>query len=115
MSWSFHELVTDGDEPNQKHYSLSGEIIILHVAELKPALLDAIGPNQQLEIDLSSVTELDGAGVQLMLYAKQEAKRRESELVFSRHSEPVLELIDLFNLGQEFGDPVLITRGAHNL
>lgn len=114
MSWDFRELVVDGPS-DQKHYSLSGEIIILHVAEMRSALLEVIVPEQQLEIDLSSVTEIDGAGVQLLLFAKQEAKRRASELIFSRHSEPVLELIDLFNLGQDFGDPVLITAEAQSL
>lgn len=114
MSWDLRALTVDAAEPNKKHYGLSGEIIILHVAELKPAVLETIVPGQLLEIDLSSVTEIDGAGMQLLLFAKQEAQRCASELVFSMHSEPVLELIDLFNLGQEFGDPVVITRGAHN-
>lgn len=115
MSWNLREIVVHAGMPDQKLYGLSGEIIILHVAELKPALLEVIEPEQEIEIDLSSVTEIDGAGVQLLLFLKEEARRCDCELVFAKHSEPVLELIDLFDLGQDFGDPVLITTGATTL
>lgn len=110
MSWDFRELDTGTDQ--QANYALSGEIIILHVAELKLVLVNAITQHTQIDIDLSAVTEMDGAGVQLLLFAKKEAQRHDCDLVFSRHSGPVLDLMDLFNLGQDFGDPVLITTGG---
>lgn len=112
MSWELRELGHDAAEPEKRHYGLSGEIIILHVAEQTPALLNVIAPEHRVDVDLSAVTEIDGAGIQLLLFAKQEAERRQCELAFSSHSDPVLDMIDLFNLGRDFGDPVLITSGA---
>lgn len=110
MSWDFRELDTGTDE--HASYALSGELIILYVAELKPLLMTAIQRKTSIDIDLSAITEIDGAGAQLLLFAKKEAQRQDCDLVFSRHSGPVLDLMDLFNLGQDFGDPVLITTAG---
>lgn len=110
MSWDFRELATSSAD--HASYSLAGEIIILYVAELKPVLVNAIQRQKNVDIDLSAVTEMDGAGAQLLLFAKREAQRQGCDLVFSRHSGPVLDLMDLFNLGQDFGDPVLITTAG---
>jgi anti-anti-sigma factor len=88
---------------------LAGELTIYQAKAIKTTLLAAIGSQPRLEIDLSQVTGIDTAGVQLLLLAKREASRRGGELRLAGHSEPVIKVIDLLNIGGELGDPLVMT------
>jgi ABC-type transporter Mla MlaB component len=61
-NWSYDDATQAGT------LTLQGELTIRHVNELKSALLDALDGVQQITVDVSSTTEADVAGVQL-LYA----------------------------------------------
>ena len=89
---------------------ICGEFTIFTAQPLKEQLLNAINGAAagDIDIDLSDVTEIDTAGLQLMLMAKREAGAEGKNVRFVRHSDPVLDLIDLCGLGGQFGDPVLI-------
>ena len=52
--------------------------------------------------------ELDTAGVQLLAWIKQEAKRRGKPLTLSAHSPAVVEVFDLLQVAGLFGDPILL-------
>lgn len=90
--------------------SIGGEFTIFTAGEIKKRLLDVVADNrdQEIEIDLSDVTEIDSAGLQLMIMAKKQATSEGKTIRFSRHSDPVLDLLDLCDLAGFFGDPVLI-------
>lgn len=95
--------------------AIRGEFTIFTAQALKEALLTAItsaAGNDEITIDLSEVSEMDTAGLQLMLMAKREAVALGKRLRFVRHSDEVLELIDLCDLAGEFGDPLLIRSRA---
>lgn len=47
--------------------TLAGELHIRFLAELKDVLWQALGTTQELEVDISRVTDLDVAGLQLLL------------------------------------------------
>ena len=85
--------------------TLSGELTIYSVTEIKSALAEVIGKTSAIEVDLAGVTEIDTAGLQLMLIAK---RHPDCELRFVNHPPEVLRLIDLANLGGAFGDPLFI-------
>lgn len=86
--------------------ALTGELTIYTAAEVKAALADAMATGDALEIDLAGITEIDTAGLQLMLIAK----RHPGQAVrFVNHPPAVLRLIDLANLGGAFGDPLFIS------
>jgi anti-anti-sigma regulatory factor len=53
--------------------ALDGELTIYRAADLKVLVLDALRKTRVLEIDLSGVTELDTAGLQVLMLAKQTA------------------------------------------
>lgn len=89
-------------------FRLEGEMNIYHVNTLKDRLLDALDGPSPLEMDLSGITELDTAGLQLLILAKREAARRDKTLRFTAHSPAVLEVVDLCNLSGLFGDPVVL-------
>ena len=78
---------------------------IYRAAELHQALLAHLEQREIVEVDLSGVTELDTAGVQLLLFAKQVAGARNKTLSLRDHSPAVLEVFELLNLAWYFGDP----------
>ncbi|TCD23128.1 STAS domain-containing protein [Pseudomonas sp. IC_126] len=94
--------------------SLVGELCVFHAAELKPRLLTIATTDSDQEIDLAQVSEVDTAGVQLLLLAKREAARAGGRLSYVNHSDPVLEALALLNLAPDFGDPLLmpVDQGA---
>jgi anti-anti-sigma factor len=92
--------------------NISGDMTIYTAAALKDELLAHIAKPGEREIDLSEVTEMDAAGLQLLIMAKREAVRHNQALHFSGHSRSVLEIIDLCNMGAYFGDPIWETEGG---
>lgn len=88
--------------------SLDGEINIYRAAELKTEVLDALRRAPVLEIDLAGVTELDTAGLQVLMLAKRTATEEQRELHLLNHSPAVVDIVEMLNLGAFFGDAVLI-------
>lgn len=88
---------------------IEGELTIFRAMELKPAFV----ANPTLtEIDLSGVTELDSAGVQLLMLAKKTALAEQRELRLVSHSPAVIEVFELLNIGSFFGDPMVMESRA---
>ncbi len=88
--------------------AIDGEITIYVVGELKEALQDTFKEAKEIEIDLSQVTEIDGAGLQLLLAAKVLTIARGSQLRLVAHSTPVLNALALSDLAGFFGDPIVM-------
>lgn len=89
--------------------TLSGEMTIYAAALLKDRLLTAIEDCPELEIDLANVSDIDTAGLQLLILAKRQAIAKDKTLTLTGHSRPVLELLELYNMAAFFGDPMVIT------
>lgn len=87
---------------------LEGELSIYRAGELKQLLLDALYACDDLQLDLGGITEIDSAGVQLLLLIKNEAMRCGKSFSMNRHSPAVIELLELYNLSPWFGDVVVI-------
>jgi anti-anti-sigma factor len=85
--------------------ALEGELTVYTVAEVKETLAKAMESADDIEVDLSGVSEVDTAGVQLMLIAKRSAGKR---IVFSHHPAAVLRLIDLAGLASALGDLMVV-------
>jgi len=90
------------------HWLIEGEMTIYTALQLKEALLAPLDQCADLEIDLAGVTEIDSAGMQLLILAKSEARARGKNVLLSGHSPAVLEVLDLCKLEGFFGDPVLV-------
>lgn len=86
---------------------IDGEMTIYRAAELKGVLLQALRAPRPLEIDLAEVIDIDSAGVQLLMMAKQAARAQGTELRLVRHSPAVLDVFELLDLAGHFGDPLL--------
>jgi anti-sigma B factor antagonist len=92
-----------------KTLDITGEMTIYTAAEQKAQLLAFIESGKSLEINLSQVSELDTAGTQLLILAKQEAAHAKKKLRFVMHSNAVLDVLELANLTAVFGDPLFIS------
>lgn len=84
---------------------LEGDLTIFRAMELKPQLL-ATPPVD--EIDLSGVSELDTAGVQLLMLAKKTALAQQRDVKLVAHSPAVLEVFELLNVAAYFGDHLVM-------
>jgi len=82
---------------------LEGECTIYRAAELKPLLLDALKPSGRVILDLSGVSEIDSAGVQLLLLAKRQAEALSCEFSLSAPSPAVAEVFQVLDLHGQFG------------
>lgn len=89
-------------------FVIEGEMNIYTALALKDRLLSPLDQCADMELDLSGVTDIDSAGVQLLILAKNECGARGKELRITGHSAPVKEIMDLYNLESYIGDPVPI-------
>jgi len=87
---------------------IDGELTIYRALELKQTLLDTVEAQPKVELDLSAVTEIDTAGLQLLMLAKRAAQACQRELRLVGHSPAVLEVFQLFDLAAFFGDPLVV-------
>lgn len=94
-------------------FHVEGEMTIYTAAETKERLMPLLVQCAELEIDLSQVSEMDTAGLQLLILAKRECMSRNGNLHLVGHSPAVLEVLDLCSITAFFGDPVVISSQAH--
>ncbi len=87
--------------------SVEGAVTSHMVGELREAIFPAITRDQEveteIEIDLSRVSEIDLAGLLLMLELKLAASSCGKALRFIEHSRPVAEIMRLSGLADFFG------------
>lgn len=88
---------------------LEGELNIYSVAEIHERIKDVLGSRDEIEIALDGVSDIDTAGLQLMLLTKRMPGK---EVRFVRHSAEVLRIVDLANVGQILGDPLVLGAGV---
>ncbi|HEX7983426.1 MAG TPA: STAS domain-containing protein [Duganella sp.] len=98
----------NGDANEVTRIAIDGELTIYRAADLKVTVLEALRKSRVLEVDLSGVTELDTAGLQVLMLAKNTAAADKRELRLLNHSPAVVEIVEMLNLGAFFGDALLI-------
>mgnify|MGYP001026490973 CR=1 FL=1 len=87
---------------------LDEDMTIYNAMSVKDKLLAALAAGQDLELDLSQVSEIDTSGAQLLIMAKREANRHQKSLRLVAHSAPVRDVLDFYNIVGFFGDPLHI-------
>lgn len=89
---------------------IEGELTVFTVHELKVRLLAALSEGQPLQLDLSGVSEVDGAGIQLLLAAQRQARQQGSAITLRAMPPQVKEALALTDLTHEFdvacGEPL---------
>jgi anti-anti-sigma factor len=100
--------IQTGTHAGSPSLQLEGELTIYAVAEARARLDEALDQGPGLQLNLAGVEELDTAGLQLLVWLKQEARRRGRTLTLFAHSPAVLEVFDLLKVAGLFGDPILL-------
>ncbi len=93
---------------NPPPFCITEDLTIYHVLEHKQKLLDALANTAELELNLAQVSEMDTAGLQLLILLKKEAQRAGKCVRIVAHSQAVSSVIDFCNMAAEFGDPLII-------
>ena len=98
-----------------KHHetAICEDMTIYHAATQKQMLLEALANCEELDLDLSQVSEMDSAGFQILLLAKREALKTNKTMRLTAHSQAVTKLLDLYNMASYFGDPMVIPAKEH--
>ena len=81
---------------------LEGELTIYTVAETLARLRAELAGRSGCSLDLSGVSEVDGAGLQLLLWVKQTSELS-GDFRLSAHSAAVAEVLGLLHLKRRFG------------
>ncbi|MBS1198307.1 MAG: anti-sigma factor antagonist [Proteobacteria bacterium] len=98
----------------QQCLAINDDLTIYNAQTLKQKLVGAINKYKLIELDLSQVSQIDSAGLQLLIFAKRESTRLNKEIRIVAHSKAVQETIDFCNLATDFGDPVIITASENH-
>lgn len=79
------------------HFTIAGELSIYRAAELAQSLAawqaQACGVHTHLSLDLSEVTEMDSAGLQLLLSLLRSAQQAAQTLQIQAANDAVLEVL----------------------
>lgn len=100
------DISSDKDKITVK---VTGEMTIYTASEIMQKLVTVADDEKKLECNVSAVTEIDSAGVQLLMLLKKERQRKGLEMSLTSHSDVVVEIFDLMGLTPYFKDPVLMT------
>jgi anti-anti-sigma factor len=82
-------------------HHLVGELTIHNAAEQKNALLALLEAGEPVDLDASDVTELDTAGLQLLLLLKREAVMAGLDVKLDAPSGAVTDVLAIANLSPE--------------
>jgi anti-sigma B factor antagonist len=93
---------------NECQVVIDGEMTIYTAAELKAQLIPVLTVDKPLRINLANVTEIDSAGVQLLMLAKNSRVAREQHISLTDHSDAVTDVFQLMDLISYFNDPILL-------
>lgn len=105
-----HRHEHDGDASGDiRRVGVGAEMTVRRAQGLKEMLFAALSGHDGIEVDLSEVKRIDTAGMQLLIVLKRESQACGKAVRFVDHSAAVQELMDMYDLGSLFGDPVLIS------
>jgi anti-anti-sigma factor len=92
----------------QVNVLLNDELTIYTVNEFRDLLAEQLNGMTHIVVNLSKVTEMDSAGLQLLFAIKK--LNTEYEVEFIEHSPAVTEVLELCGLLGQLNDSVLILR-----
>ncbi|MDH5518512.1 MAG: STAS domain-containing protein [Gammaproteobacteria bacterium] len=89
---------------------IPADMTIYEAGELKELFESSLSAANCINVSLNNVTEIDTAGIQLMVSLKKNAARDNKVVNFTAHSSAVVSLLDLFDMTTYFGDPIVIEK-----
>ncbi len=94
--------ITKSKDSNRRsgHCSLQleGDMTIYNAAAFKEDLLAYVDDFKEFKLDMSAVSEIDTAGIQLLLQLESKAQEAERTIQLLGCNEEICELLDLYHL-----------------
>jgi len=90
------------DDGDTRRISFQGELTIYQVSALRAELDEMLLAGRCCEADLSQVSELDGAGLQLLAAIKRDLEATQREFRLTASSAAVTRILDLVGLQDWF-------------
>lgn len=88
---------------------IEGELTIYVANEFKQRVQAELDSCEQIDVDLSQVSEIDGSGLQFLIALKKlDNKSSQKKVRFIDHSQIVIETFELLNLSARFDDPMIL-------
>jgi anti-sigma B factor antagonist len=89
---------------NKDHCTIKidGDLTIVQISEYHQQLVDKCLSVTSATVELSDNTELDTAGIQLLISLQQQFQSAGGDLTVRTTGEPSIKVIDLFNLSSQF-------------
>jgi anti-anti-sigma factor len=91
---------------------LTGDLTIYNAAQVAKDLLARVTDGGMIAVDLDGVTEIDSAGVQLLLVTRREVLARGGTFRFLRPSRPVRDVIETFALSDRLAPPAALPAAS---
>jgi anti-anti-sigma factor len=91
-------------------FQLEGELTIYTVEARKDQLLAALDQSSRLELDLSGITEVDTAGLQLLIALERETQHRGVTLTWRAPSQAVIDALEISRLRTAFDNGTLLSQ-----
>jgi anti-sigma B factor antagonist len=85
---------------------VEGNMTIYEAAVDKQVLLGALAKAKELEVDVSSLGEMDTAGLQLLILAKRESLKAGSVMRLVGDNPAVRDVLDTYNMAGYFAGRV---------
>ena len=90
---------------NVANLVVEGSLTIDTAAQLRRRLVHALQDHASVRLDLSSLTDIDAAGLQLLIMIRWEAKRQCREMQIAAHHPVAREMAGLANLVSYLAEP----------
>lgn len=91
-----------------KALTIPGDMTIYEAEEIKSLFDKAAKSKGNICVNLENVSEIDSAGIQLMISLKKTLIENDREVTFESHTEAVINLFDVFDIATYFGDPIIM-------
>jgi anti-anti-sigma factor len=91
---------------------LQGDLDVMQAVTIKAAFQKFANEPRPIEINLSHVTSIDTAVIQLLMALRQYRTKQDLTLQLTNHSDAVLAAYSLLDLVSYFNDPIVMTRSG---
>jgi len=95
---------------NETEIDIPGDMTIYEAGEVRDLFMNALSEKKNINVNLSNVSEIDSAGIQLMVSLKNNASENDLSVQYRSHSQSVIGLLDLFDMTSYFGDPIVLEK-----
>lgn len=90
------------EEHSATPLGIHGEFNIYTAGEWRDRLSEVFAQTGDVRVDLSEVTEIDTAGLQLLIAARFQAEKEAREFILVNYSQPVINALDFCRLSDFF-------------